>query len=834
MDQPIPAYTPPARTGPGAGPVLVVMLLHALAFLGAWVAAALLAGSGYGFSHWFQEGGAFMFLIGLMVLVQTAAGLSLGLVHLYRPLPAFLHLLAPAITLLVGTAGAAVGMMHANQAVAYAAGDMALELYGAALGIAENPRQFALVVAGLAGLPLVAVAAMGLHVRARKVPSERIESAPPLALIVGVAGGLGVVTAAAVALAFAPDLGPSLVATSVWLTLVGVGVVVLMAFGARAAWRLSTGADEGLRAIATPGAILCALGGVLALAGQGLAIASRQMSEVFAALSHAPPEMKLALLASGADSAGTLRAVLIFAAAMLVVGLIVVWAASDGLGDWLRKRAYDAILVLGLAIAVIGVDVWYQQSLPAGLRALTANLKTEMPAGLELPTSRSAERPTGEEPLLVVHGSALTLDGQRIGSIGDAAAVKKLVERLRQRAEAGPTGGVRHMEWLIRGAVPPDADKELPKLGSVALAVDGRTKASELEPLLRVMREAGNARLRMLVRDPEERRSPDPQQAQLLDQLGLLGEYVRAVEARDRGRVVPISPGPDPRVTSLATETERTPLGLRVELEGHALSVSGTGGTLEPIPPTAGKPDLEALRSKLVQIKEQFPDETAVALRGSGGATVQDLVTVLEATGELREDSGMTRTLFPDATWTVPIEADPSADELIRLIRERAEAQRLAEPDLSGRGGMGLGSIGIGTGPRNRNSCGSASTSTIDDIQSIGDARVRPKIAPGAATVMGSLDRTVIQRVIRRHLNQIRYCYERDLQVSPPLAGKIAVRMVIGPEGRVTSANAAQDTLAWPKTTECVLRVIKRLRFPRPKGGGVVVVTYPFVFKMAD
>jgi hypothetical protein len=29
---------------------------------------------------------------------------------------------------------------------------------------------------------------------------------------------------------------------------------------------------------------------------------------------------------------------------------------------------------------------------------------------------------------------------------------------------------------------------------------------------------------------------------------------------------------------------------------------------------------------------------------------------------------------------------------------------------------------------------------------------------------------------------------------------------------------------------QCVTRIIQRLKFPSPKGGGQVVVTYPFVF----
>lgn len=33
---------------------------------------------------------------------------------------------------------------------------------------------------------------------------------------------------------------------------------------------------------------------------------------------------------------------------------------------------------------------------------------------------------------------------------------------------------------------------------------------------------------------------------------------------------------------------------------------------------------------------------------------------------------------------------------------------------------------------------------------------------------------------------------------------------------------------------DCVARQIKKIRFPEPKGGGIVIVTYPFVFKNSE
>jgi TonB family protein len=87
----------------------------------------------------------------------------------------------------------------------------------------------------------------------------------------------------------------------------------------------------------------------------------------------------------------------------------------------------------------------------------------------------------------------------------------------------------------------------------------------------------------------------------------------------------------------------------------------------------------------------------------------------------------------------------------------------------------------------------------------------------------------VIQRVVRRHMNEIRYCYERELVRDPTLRGTVRLSFVIGPDGRVVSATAERGDLP-EGVTSCVVAAVRRWTFPAPDGGGVVAVTYPFVF----
>jgi TonB family protein len=100
----------------------------------------------------------------------------------------------------------------------------------------------------------------------------------------------------------------------------------------------------------------------------------------------------------------------------------------------------------------------------------------------------------------------------------------------------------------------------------------------------------------------------------------------------------------------------------------------------------------------------------------------------------------------------------------------------------------------------------------------------------GDPIIVGSLDRSLIDEVIKRHMNQIRYCYQRELTKNPSLGGKIVVKFVIAKDGTVSKANIKETTMGNPAVEECVLGRFRRMQFPKPKGGGIVIVSYPFLF----
>jgi TonB family protein len=95
------------------------------------------------------------------------------------------------------------------------------------------------------------------------------------------------------------------------------------------------------------------------------------------------------------------------------------------------------------------------------------------------------------------------------------------------------------------------------------------------------------------------------------------------------------------------------------------------------------------------------------------------------------------------------------------------------------------------------------------------------------------LDKELIRQVIHRNRNQIRYCYEAQLTRYPKLNGKVAIKFIITAQGTVSSSQVAQTTVNNSELEQCIAGRVQTWQFPKPKGGGVVIVTYPFLLKQS-
>jgi len=108
-----------------------------------------------------------------------------------------------------------------------------------------------------------------------------------------------------------------------------------------------------------------------------------------------------------------------------------------------------------------------------------------------------------------------------------------------------------------------------------------------------------------------------------------------------------------------------------------------------------------------------------------------------------------------------------------------------------------------------------------------------PEVLPGVSDVRGSLDKEIIRRIVRRHLNEVKYCYEQELTRLPALAGRIVVQFMIARNGQVLSSVLQSSSMKNARVENCTVQAVRRWQFPEPQGGGLVTVTYPFALSPA-
>ncbi len=105
-----------------------------------------------------------------------------------------------------------------------------------------------------------------------------------------------------------------------------------------------------------------------------------------------------------------------------------------------------------------------------------------------------------------------------------------------------------------------------------------------------------------------------------------------------------------------------------------------------------------------------------------------------------------------------------------------------------------------------------------------------PTVSIGQPNAQGDLDKAIIRRYIKRNIQKIQYCYEKELLAKSTLSGTVQTQFFITPNGNVASSTGSGVD---PQVSSCVADVIRGIEFPKPKGGGGVQVNYPFTFRPA-
>ncbi|MBK6849307.1 MAG: TonB family protein [Proteobacteria bacterium] len=148
----------------------------------------------------------------------------------------------------------------------------------------------------------------------------------------------------------------------------------------------------------------------------------------------------------------------------------------------------------------------------------------------------------------------------------------------------------------------------------------------------------------------------------------------------------------------------------------------------------------------------------------------------------------------------------------------------------TGEGTIGLGSLGtIGKGGGGGEGAGYGTGAA----RLAGRTASVPVVQAGQAEVRGALDKEIIRRVIRRHINEVKFCYSQALQTNEELGGRVVIEFTIAANGMVVASKVQASTVGNARVDQCIADAVRRWAFPKPKGGGIVIVSYPFVLQVA-
>lgn len=107
-------------------------------------------------------------------------------------------------------------------------------------------------------------------------------------------------------------------------------------------------------------------------------------------------------------------------------------------------------------------------------------------------------------------------------------------------------------------------------------------------------------------------------------------------------------------------------------------------------------------------------------------------------------------------------------------------------------------------------------------------AAVQSKIAAESPEIEGQMDEETVRKIALKNQASLKYCFQKAQARNPELSGKIVVRLTIDGDGNVTDVSVEQSTIDDQEMVSCVLRMVKRWKFPAT--GGEVNITFPLVF----
>ena len=161
-----------------------------------------------------------------------------------------------------------------------------------------------------------------------------------------------------------------------------------------------------------------------------------------------------------------------------------------------------------------------------------------------------------------------------------------------------------------------------------------------------------------------------------------------------------------------------------------------------------------------------------------------------------------------------------SGGELLVGLGKGVKKTTVGNTGVKGLGGIGTKGRGGGRGGYGNTSIASGEGAGLSTIAISQDA-----------VVDGGLDKYILAATIQKYLNQVRACYENELQKNSGLAGIVHIDFEVNGKGRLNYSRLKKSTLGNSKVENCITTKMMTWKFPLPKGGVNVPASYPFVLR---
>lgn len=161
-----------------------------------------------------------------------------------------------------------------------------------------------------------------------------------------------------------------------------------------------------------------------------------------------------------------------------------------------------------------------------------------------------------------------------------------------------------------------------------------------------------------------------------------------------------------------------------------------------------------------------------------------------------------------------------SGGELVAGMGRGLHQTTLGNTGVSGLGGVGTKGAGGGMGGYGDTAFGGVGSGVLSAIPLANDAKIDQ-----------GLDRSQIQATIMRYLSQVRACYEEGLKRNQGLIGQVTMNFEVNGGGNLNFARVQRSSLNDRPVEDCISQKMMNWKFPQPRGGVNVKVSYPFMLR---